>query len=287
MNILTFDIEDWFVINDATWVHHSEWQHLPSHLEANVHTILNLLNKHDIKATFFVLGWVAEHFPELVKEIDRQGHEIGYHSFYHMRPQHQSPEEFEDDLVKGLSLLEGITGKKIICYRAPNLAITNETAWVYPILSRNGITISSSVRSHVKIRQTTITNMPVVIKTLDGNILEFPFNRLDITPLRFSYAGSGYFRIYPRFILNYLFNRHRYNMLYFHPRDFDTHIPRPWRLGPYRNWKQSINAASTLPKLNELMEKTIFHSLSAAADTYQHLNLQVIDMVPKYPFRKV
>lgn len=286
MNILTFDIEDWFIINDSDWIHHSRWSALPSHIDKNVRTILALLDKHGVKATFFILGWVAEHHPELVREIHKHGHETGFHSYYHRRPQRQSEHEFEEELVRGLTLLEDITCAPVTKYRAPNLSLTSETQWVYPILARNGITVSSSVISLKKLHLTNIHNNPVRVRTIEGDILEFPLNRLDLKVLKLIYSGSGFFRLFPFWALNRLFSKGQYNLLYFHPRDFDRNVPCPDSLGCFRNWKQSVNTSSTLPKLDKLMNQTIFTTLTEAAETYKHLQLPEVNLIPPYPFRK-
>ena len=278
MNILTFDIEDWFIINDSNWIDRSAWKDLPSRIEKNTCTILNMLQEEGTKATFFILGWVAENFPQLVKEIVERGHDIGFHSYYHVRPFRQSAEEFEADLIQGLELLERLTGQKITKYRAPNLSVTNETLWVYPILSKHGITISSSVRSFTVMNNVDVRNYPVRIKTNFGSITEFPLNRLNFKLMKVAFSGSGFFRLSPFWALNHLFRNERYNMAYFHPRDFDPDVPRHSGLSCYRNWKQSVNSANTLPKFNALLKELIFNTLEEANDIYGNENLPVIDL---------
>ena len=264
MNILTFDIEDWFIINDSTWIHHSGWKELPSRIEINVDTILKLLEKHNTKATFFILGWVAEHFPEVVRKIVKGGHEIGFHSYYHLRPFRQTPGEFEAELQKGLALLETFTGSKITMYRAPNLSVGEETKWIYPILAANGITISSSTRAFRPLSNKLITNEPFMVTTSRGTLLEFPLNRINAGPFKLAYSGSGFFRLIPLSILKKLFNGSKYNMLYFHPRDFDPQVPTHPKLSTWRNWKQSVNSSTTINKLDILLSKYLFHRLSEA-----------------------
>lgn len=264
MNILTFDIEEWFHINDSTWTPKEHWHTLESRVENNTHLLLDLLWKHRVKATFFVMGWIAEEFPELVQQISEQGHEIGYHSYYHKLPVNLSPTEFNEELVKGLSVIESIIKRKVKVYRAPNLSLDEQTLWILPILIKNGIEISSSTKAFRKIKGQLVPNKPFIWQTEAGTLPEFPLNRLNLPGFPLVFTGSGYFRLYPFWLTKYLYSIHSFNNGYFHPNDIDAHIPQPKELGIIRNWMNSVGSASALNKMDRLLNTYEFMSMGEA-----------------------
>lgn len=276
MNILSFDVEDWFIVGEKDRIDQSQWPLLESRIADNVASILEILAIYNFKATFFVQGWVAEQFPETIKEISREGHEIAYHSYAHQNPSKQDKKEFEEDLVRGLNILKEITGKDITMYRAPYFSITEKELWIYPILAKHGINISSSIKSFQTIKGTEILNRPVKMVTMYGTITEYPLSQLDLQFTQISYSGSGYFRIMPFSLLEKVFKKDKYNMVYFHPRDFDLNIPKHPDLSCFRNWKMRVNSTSTVIKLNHLFSKLIFHSL---ADAHTIMNNQKMEAV--------
>lgn len=146
MKILTFDIEEWFHIldNDSTRTV-KEWSNYESRIHSNMNRIFDLLDKSNQKATFFVVGWIAEMYPEVVKKIDNYGHEIGSHTHMHQLMHEQNKGELQEDLRKSILILESITGKKVKSFRAPGFSITEKNKWVFEILAENGITHDSSV----------------------------------------------------------------------------------------------------------------------------------------------
>lgn len=148
LNVFSIDLEEWFHINDASWLPRDKWITSPSRIEHNTEKLLKALQSMNVRTPFFVMGWVLEHYPSLVRYIDRLGHEIGYHSYHHLLPSTQSAYEFEKDLTNGLDLIERHIGKRPIMYRAPNLSWDDTSLFTLPILHQNGIEISSSIRSH-------------------------------------------------------------------------------------------------------------------------------------------
>lgn len=265
MNIITFDIEDWFHINDSTWVPVNKWNGLPNRVVPNTEKILDLLGKHHQKATFFILGWVAECYPDLVRKIYEAGHEIGYHSYYHMLPLLQNAEEFEADLKVGLNMLQQAIGQEIKYYRAPNLSLAQNTRWLLPLLAKNGITVSSSSKAYAHLNGKAVPGKPFLIDTEYGQLLEFPLNRLNIAGFHWVYTGSGYFRILPYSIIKLLFSNNSYNMAYFHPNDIDGETPTDPRLPYYRNKMNVAGTKGALNKLDLLLSEHKFLSIGEAA----------------------
>ncbi len=246
MNILTFDIEDWFHThqNRQNYSGHI-WKDLPSRVEENTQRILKMLERRDLKATFFILGWVAEHFPKLVKQIHRQGHEIAAHSHWHHNPSLLSPEDFEKDLKLCLSTLENLIGEKVTIYRAPgfNLKLSHRRA--FEILSANGIKVDSSVELWK-----SPENIPLIIKVTDQKIIEFPLLK---SPFGFPYSGGGYFRALPEVLINHLLKNKDYRLLYFHPRDFDPNNPFTNLFSLFRNSLNKLNTSVCMERLENVL----------------------------------
>jgi len=266
MNILTFDIEDWFHTHQNRQDYSGHiWKDLPSKVEFNTGRILDMLGEHDLKATFFVLGWVGEHYPDLVKQIHSQGHEIAAHSHWHHNPQFLSPESFEKDVKLCLSTLQNIIGEKITAYRAPGFNLKINDKWAFEILLANGIEVDSSVELW-KIPK----NIPVIIETPENKILEFPLIR---STFGIPYSGGGYFRALPQSYINYLIKKHEYNLLYFHPRDFDSENPYTNLFSFFRNWLNRLNTGKCKNNLNTILLNNKTHTLKQAVDKYKKNSL--------------
>jgi polysaccharide deacetylase family protein (PEP-CTERM system associated) len=267
MLLLSFDIEEWFLTNDPEKFPVSQWHTQTKRVEEATGRILELLSKKKRKATFFILGWIAEHYPRLVKEIVSRGHEIGFHSFWHHQTYKQNPEKFEHELLKGLALLEDITGDKIKFYRAPYFSINENSSWALPILIKHGIEIDSSVIAGTKIKGFLVPEEPVKIYSENNSLVEFPLSRFKIFGTKTMYSGSGYFRILPHGLLQRALRKSEYDLLYFHPRDFDPHTPWHSSLGLNRNLMNKVGAKGATRKLGKLLDQFSSQSLGEANES--------------------
>jgi len=274
VKILTIDLEEWFHINDSTWMPVAKWPYLEQMVIANTNTILSFLKRHNIKASFFVLGWIAEQYPELIRQIAGDGHDIGYHSYYHRIPKFQSQKEFEKDLTKGIKILERISTREIKYYRAPNFSLENK--WMLDSLADHGIQVSSSIKNPISHNKKDLPFMPFEFRRGSHRIIELPLNTKNLIFIKLVFSGSGYFRILPYQLLKQLFNREAYLMLYFHPNDFDTNLPTPPELGVVRNTLNTICTSTTLSKLELLANHFSFISISQALNTIIPGSLPVI-----------
>lgn len=268
MNILSFDIEEWFHVLDHEGTEKpKDWQNFPKRLDTNVKRILDLLDEHNLNASFFILGWVAEHYPNLVKEISARGHEIGTHSYNHQLVYKQTPDEFEIDLKESIMILSDLISKKIKYYRAPGFSIKKEQIWAFEILKENGIEIDCSVfpalRSHGGFKEFNHSE-PVRIKLSNSYIKAFPMNLAESFTLKYVFSGGGYFRFFPYIFLNYLANQSNYMMTYFHPRDFDPNQPRLKNLGYIKYFKSYVGLRKSEKKLNNFLRDHKFITLSEA-----------------------
>ena len=248
MNLLTFEIVDWFHTHrDRQFISGHIWKELPKRVDVNTIRILELLDQFNIKATFFVLGWVAEYHPELVKKIFEAGHEIAAYSNWNHRANRLTPEDFEKDLVMCLSRLQNVIGDPITTYRAPGFSLKVKDQWAFDILARNGITIDSSVQLYG-----SKYKAPYMIKAIDKNIMEFPLLK---TNLGFPYSGGGYLRVLPLNLLLKYFENSTYNLFYLRPRDFDEQNPHSNLFSTFRNLFNRYNTGTTTEKLSVLLNK--------------------------------
>lgn len=259
MRILSVDVEDWFhILDNSSTETEVQWSRFPGRLEEGLLRILDTFDRHNNKATFFVLGWIARKYPDMVAEIVRRGHEIATHSDMHQLVYTQSPIEFEDDLKRSLDSIEFASGCRPTAYRAPGFSVTETSTWVFEVLARNGIQIDCSVfpasRSHGGFPMFPADG-PCIIETADGQTLRaFPISFGNILGRRVVFSGGGYFRLFPLLFLKRWFEQSNYIMTYFHPRDFDPNQPLISGLSVARRFKSYVGLRSALQKLEMLLE---------------------------------
>ena len=266
MKILTFDIEEWFHIldNDATKTE-AEWEGFESRIHGNMDKIHGMLG--DQKATFFCLGWVARKFPEVLKEIDRRGHEIATHSDLHQLAYEQNRHTFKQDLERSIKSIEDVIGKKVRAYRAPGFSLMEQNKWVFEVLMKNGIEIDASIfpaeRSHGGFAQFGHAE-PCWIDIDGMRMKEFPINLSSFAGKNLIFSGGGYFRLFPYPLLDIMTKNSDYVMTYFHPRDFDAEQPMVPGLNFVRKFKSYYGLKGCLPKLDKLIKKHDFVDIRKA-----------------------
>ncbi|MCL9775474.1 polysaccharide deacetylase family protein [Vibrio methylphosphonaticus] len=283
MKVLTFDIEDWFhILDNPSTKEIDQWKKFESRLSLSVDRILNALEDRDQKATFFILGWVAEQHPEVVHRIIDSGHEIGTHSYGHQLAYNQSRQEFGEDLGKSIAILENISGEKVKAYRAPGFSIVKNNTWAFEILVENGIEVDSSIfpanRSHGGLPDFE-SSEPCIGSVFNKELKLFPINSKSFLGRSFIYSGGGYFRLFPEKFLRYCFSHDDYIMTYFHPRDFDPEQPVLEGLNFLRRFKSYVGLNGALAKLELILDENEFVSLDKAVDTVDWTS------VKKYQFK--
>lgn len=268
MNILTFDIEEWFHLldNDSTKTEH-EWNNFEPRIHSNIQRIFNMLDKHNQKATFFCMGWMAERFPEVIREIVDRGYEIGSHTHLHQLVYEQSPIEFKNDVERSIKTLEDVSGKKVRCFRAPGFSIVEKNLWAFEILAELGIEIDCSVfpahRSHGGLPNFS-SSEPTIIEYAGKQIKEFPINTYKILGKDIIFSGGGYFRIIPYHFLKRYTEKSLYVMSYLHPRDFDSEQPIIKELSLARKFKSYVGLKGAMPKLDKWLNDFDFVDLNEA-----------------------
>lgn len=268
MNILTFDVEEWFHLLDFDATRGEEqWKSYEVRIYENVDRILRLLEKTDTKATFFVIGWIAKTYPDLVRRIAEK-YEIGSHTMSHQLVWQQSPEAFRQDVDGSVKLLEDITGKKITLFRAPGFSIRQSEGYAFEILAELGITIDCSVfpAAHAHGGMPSCTkDVPSIInyKGVEMKELPIPVKRIFNKPVVFS--GGGYFRLIPYPLIKKWTKEHsKYMMAYIHPRDLDAHQPVLEGLSLSRKYKSYVGLKGAEKKLSRYLTDFEFTDIATA-----------------------
>jgi polysaccharide deacetylase family protein (PEP-CTERM system associated) len=263
MNILTFDIEDWY--NCDYLSRNFDWDKLEVRIYANVERILAELAARNLKATFFCLGWIAERHPDVVRQIQKQGHEIGCHSYQHELAFRLTSKEFKNDTDKAKKLLEDVTGAPVECYRAPGFSITKNNLWALEIIAEAGFKYDCSIftAKHDNGGYSGLgVEQPLILNFRNGmQIKEFPVVVKKVMGSSMANIGGGYFRLMPYFLVRQWIKASPYTCCYFHPRDFDTGQPVIKTLPLKRRFKSYVGIRSALNKFKHLLDDCEFISL--------------------------
>jgi polysaccharide deacetylase family protein (PEP-CTERM system associated) len=270
MNILTFDIEEWFhILDNNSTKTEKDWVKYEDRLNSNMNRILELLDAKNQKATFFCLGWVARKYPEIIRTISSNGYEVATHSDLHQLAYEQKRNVYAEDLSKSIYSLEDITGKKVTTYRAPGFSIKEENKWVFEELIKQGIEVDCSIfpakRSHGGFESYGYTE-PSIIEINGEQIKEFPINLYRMLGKNIIFSGGGYFRLLPYWMIKHMMNKSDYVMTYFHPRDFDPNQPMIDELSLFRKFKSYYGLSSSFTKLDKLISEFIFIDIENAVE---------------------
>ena len=259
-NALTVDVEDYFQVSAfADNIEQHEWDEHPLRVEDNTYKLLDLFDEYQVKATFFILGWVAERKRELVHEIARRGHEVACHGYSHQLIYNQTPEVFQQETVRAKSILEDIIQQPVRGYRAASYSITEKSLWALDILAESGFVYDSSIFPvrHDRYGMPDTPEHPYHLKTPAGHsIIEFPLSTAKILNYRLPVAGGGYFRLYPYWLsrmgLRQINRQHKPFIFYLHPWEVDPEQPRisaSW----FSRFRHYNNLDKCEPRLRKLM----------------------------------
>jgi polysaccharide deacetylase family protein (PEP-CTERM system associated) len=257
-NALTIDVEEIFqvhALSDAVKV--EDWDGFASSVESNTSVILELLKENDTKATFFCLGWIARRHVSLIDRICRDGHEIACHGFSHQVIYNQSPDAFREDVAKSKKIIEDITGKPVMGYRAPTYSITEKTLWALDILEELGFAYDSSIFP-VHHDNYGIPSAPRFPYRIEGrNLAEFPISTIKLGNLNFPVAGGGYFRLFPymltRLGLKSVEREGKPFIFYIHPWEFNPDSLKVSGLSPLSRFRTYNNLSKTRDRFRRLL----------------------------------
>lgn len=284
MHALTVDVEDYFQVSAFEHrVLRNSWGERESRVVDNTDRLLSLFDECDVRGTFFILGWVAEHFPSLVKRIASAGHEIASHGYWHQLVYDLTPEAFSDDIAKSKDAIATACGIVPTAYRAPSFSIVERSLWALEILSEHGFTIDSSIFPIAGHDRYGIANAKKEIHTREiagGSITEFPPSLSPIAGIQVP-IGGGYFRLLPLAITNAAIRgveaSGRPAMFYIHPWEIDPDQPRISETGFKNRFRHYVNLKHTYLKLERMIRQHRFGTMSMAikhADADRNLATQ-------------
>ena len=260
-NALTVDVEDYFhVAALAPNIHRDSWASRESRVVGNTQKLLAIFEQFDVRGTFFVLGWVAERHPQLVRDIAARGHEIACHGYSHRLVYEQSPEEFYAETLRAKNLLEEITGSAVVGYRAASYSIVRESLWALDILVELGFAYDSSIFPvrHDRYGIPNAERVPHRLATLNGkSIVEWPLATARILGCRLPVAGGGYFRLLPYWLSRWglaSINRRELQpfIFYLHPWEVDPEQPRV-----SASWLSRLRHYTNLGKCEERLRRLL------------------------------
>lgn len=266
MNILTFDIEDWYNCDFISG--NFDWSHYEVRIYQGVDRILEELEKRGLKGTFFCLGWIAEHHPDVIRAIHRQGHHIGCHSYQHELAFRMDEKSFKADTLKAKQLIEEVIGEEVNAFRAPGFSITRHNTWALRSLAEMGFRYDCSMfpAPHDYGGMPSYGDgIPKRIDVGDGLwVKEFPINVHTLWGKHLVFSGGGFFRLFPYGLIDRWAKECDYMMTYFHPRDFDTGQPVIKTLPLKRRFKSYVGIKGAFAKFRRLLDNYEFCNVEEA-----------------------
>jgi polysaccharide deacetylase family protein (PEP-CTERM system associated) len=271
-HVFTVDVEDYFHVNAfERIIDRSDWDRFPTRVERNTDIILELLDRHGAKGTFFTLGWVADKHPGVVRRIADAGHEIASHGWWHRKVTSVSREEFREDVYSSRMILEQISGYSVVGYRAPSFSITPGFEWAFDVLLETGYRYDSSLFPIKRMNYGYPKTPPIphVIHRESGDLIEFPLATTRLGRLQIPAAGGGYLRQFPYGVIRHAFREHTAAgspaVFYIHPWEVDPEQPRMdvpllTRIRHYRNLNRTAALIERL--LSEFKFTSVAQSLA-------------------------
>lgn len=258
VNALTVDVEDYFQVWALSpHIARARWDEMPCRIERNVDRLLQLLEKHHARATFFTLGWIAERYPGVVRSIVAAGHELASHGYAHLRASEQTPAEFSADITRAKAVLEDIAGMPVYGYRAPSFSIGKGNLWAFDAIAAAGYCYSSSVYP-VRHDHYGMPDAPRFPHRLANGLIEIPVTTAQLWGRNVPAGGGGYFRLMPYRVSRWLIrqvnvNDRRPAIFYMHPWEIDPEQPRIPGVGVKTRFRHYVNLHRTEARLAQLL----------------------------------
>ncbi len=257
-NALTIDVEDYFQVSAfAPYIERSDWNLRECRIERNVGRILDMLARREVKATFFTLGWIAERYPQLIREIANQGHEVASHGYGHERASDLSEDSFYADVHLAKKILEDLSGAEVKGYRAPSFSIGTGNLWAFDTLARAGYRYSSSVYP-IQHDHYGMPDSPRFAYDVRPGLLEIPVTTLRVLNRNLPSSGGGYFRLLPYALSRWMLRQvnqgdQQSGIFYFHPWEIDFAQPRVAGIGAKTKFRHYVNIDKMEGRLERLL----------------------------------
>lgn len=265
-NAMSIDLEDWFCVYVLSQtIDRQDWDSTELRVLQSTQRVLDLFEKHNTRATFFVLGYVADKLPDLIRDIDARGHEVATHGYNHQLITRLTPGEFERDLAESLKALERCGVKQeILGYRAPSFSLVEETRWALDVMAHFGLRYDSSVFPIGFHPDYGMADSPLTPYKITDDMWEFPLTVVDVLGRRIPCSGGGYFRLFPypftRYCMKKVNREGRPAVFYLHPWELDPGQPRldlPWD----KKFRQYNNLHKTEKRLDKLLSHFEFTTI--------------------------
>jgi polysaccharide deacetylase family protein (PEP-CTERM system associated) len=257
-NALTVDVEDYFQVSAlAPHIDRSSWDSRPCRVERNVQRLLELFDAAGARATFFTLGWVADRYPRLVRDIVARGHELASHGYAHLRVSEQTRQEFSSDVLSAKRLLEDVSGQPVRGYRAPSFSIGHDNDWAFDELLAAGYAYSSSVYP-VRHDHYGVPDAPRFPYHTRPGLLEIPLTTTQLLGRNLPAGGGGFFRLLPYSVSRWALRRvnridQRPAIFYLHPWEIDPQQPRIAGTSVKTRFRHYVNLSRTESRLSRLL----------------------------------
>ncbi len=273
-NAFSVDLEDWY---HGVELPVETWPRYERRVEKGFYTLLELLDEHNVKATWFTMGWIGTHYPHLVKQLADAGHEIGTHNYHHDVVYNIGPDRFREEVRRAKRTLEDITGTPVVAHRSPYFSVTKKSLWALDILSEEGFTIDSSI-SPVETWRYGLASCPDEIFRIEGTgLIEFPATAFPFLRRKWS-VGGAYFRLLPYFFTRRAIRQRmqagQYTMFYIHPWEYDPGHPKV-QLDSKTQFTHYTRLAYTVPNTRKLLQQYSFDTVSNVIRTCeQHTGIR-------------
>lgn len=274
VNAMTVDVEDYFHVKAlADVIDRGDWDSLPCRIERNIERILELFDDSQTSATFFVLGWIAKRYPDLIRTIADAGHEIASHGWDHVQVDQQSPEAFRDDCLRTRLYLEDVASVPVIGFRAPSFSITQQTPWAHKILKNAGYKYSSSVYPiHHDLYGVPGGPRFSFFPVGPEGVIELPMSTVNLLGHNLPCAGGGYFRLLPLSVSRWAIRRvnlvdQQPSIFFFHPWEIDPQQPHQHRAALKSRFRHYLNLSKTEGRLARLLETSSWGRMDSIFQT--------------------
>ena len=267
-NAISIDLEDWFCVHNlSNAIRREDWDKCELRVRESTRRLIELFDRYKTRSTFFVLGWVAERIPELIKELDDRGHEIAVHGYNHLLLTEISPEQFDEDLARGLEAIEKAGVKtRPLGFRAPSFTMVKATKeWALPILEKHQFKYDSSVFPIGFHPDYGMVDAPLSPYKITPTLHEFPMSCLEMFGRRFPFSGGGYFRLFPyaytKFCMQKVNAQGRPAVFYLHPWELDPGQPKVKNLSVSQRFRHYRNIDQTEKRLERLLNDFEFTTI--------------------------